>query len=469
MIALTYLTLALLGQAVTALPVETGEWKLSGSTLTFAMEATGRATEPKGAALSLQSTSDPGRTTGAVTARLSATPFRGRRVTLAGELLASGSGGRGALLIRADAGPTVAVALENSLAEPVRPEHGWSARSVSIPVPDNATVLAFGILLQGGGNVSARGVRLETGGRFAGLPISEPAKRVLDEAISVVKKNALRRDSINWKVIEPQVRTLAAGARRPSEAYAAIQWLLTQVEDIHSYFVPATGVREFWSAGGQDLPVVRALPDGVGYISAPGYAGGDLDTNRAYARRVHASLNATAPAAPCGFVVDLRGNSGGNLWPMLAGLKPFLGNERLGTFGDPSGPSPSWITGSTVGVAPPETLKGLEAVRIAVLTGPRTVGAGEAVTIAFRGRLQTRSFGQPTGGPSTDTSTFALSDGATILLTTATMADRTGKRYGARVEPDELIVAPVEPRDGQDPTLSAAVLWLKQGPPCTGR
>ena len=150
-------------------------------------------------------------------------------------------------------------------------------------------------------------------------------------------------------------------------------------------------------------------------------------------------------------------------------LQGFLSSERLGTFGDPSGPSPPWVTGDTVGLAPPETLKGLETARVAVLTGPRTVGAGEAVTIAFRGRPQTRSFGQPTAGVSTATSTFPLSDGATILLTTSTMADRSGKRYGASVEPDELIAAGVEPKDGRDPTLSAAIRWLKQSPPCTGR
>ncbi len=465
--ATMFLTLALLGQAVTAPPVETGEWKLGGSTAKFAMEARGRATEPSGAVLSLRSTSSPGGATGTILATLPAKALRGRRVTLTGELLAE-TGNGGGLLIRADAGPAVAIALENSLAAPVRPEDGWSARSVSIPVPDNATNLAFGILLSEG-SVSARGVRLETGEPFAGLPISEPARKVLDEAISLVKENALRRNLVDWKVVEPQVRALAGGARKSSEAYAAIQWLLSELGDRHSYFMPPTGAKEFRSSGAQNpLPVVRTLPDGVGYISVAGYRGGDREAMRAYARGVHVSLDSATPAARCGFVVDLRGNTGGNMWPMLAGLKPLLGDPRLGTFEDPSGASPPWIAGDIVGVSPPETLKRLEAAPVAILTGPRTASSGEAVTIAFSGRPLTRSFGQPTAGLSTANSNLPLSDGAIIFLTTATMADRTGKRYGDRIDPDELVAAPVHPKDDGDPTLAAAVRWLKQSPSCSG-
>ncbi len=465
-IASACLTLALYGQTATSTPVETGEWRL-GDSVKFAMQATGHATEPEGAFLSIRSISDPGRATGSVTARLSAITFRGHRVRLSAELL-SAPGSGGALLIRADAGPTVAITIQNSLPEPVRSEHGWSARSVSIPVPDNATVLAFGVLLQGGGSVSARGLRLETGEPLTDAPISEPARVVLEEAISLVKMNALLRDSINWKVVEPQVRALAGGARKPSEVYAAIQWLLTQLADSHSYFVPAASVKEFWAPAENRLPVIRVLPDGVGYVSLSGYAGGDQDSNRAYIMRVHSSLDSIAPRVRCGFVVDLRGNTKGDMWPMLASLRPFLGSQRLGTFGDPSGPSPPWITGDSVGAMPPETLKALETARVAVLTGSGTVGAGEAVTIAFRGRPQTRSFGQPTVGTPTANSAFPLSDGALILMTTGLMADRTGRRYGARVEPDEVVAAPLEPDDVQDLALAAAIRWLQKSPSCAG-
>ena len=53
-----------------------------------------------------------------------------------------------------------------------------------------------------------------------------------------------------------------------------------------------------------------------------------------------------------------------------------------------------------------------------------------------------------------------------ILLTTAIEADRTGKQYGEKVAPDEIIpaaatgAAPAASID--DPTIAAALAWLKR-------
>ena len=61
------------------------------------------------------------------------------------------------------------------------------------------------------------------------------------------------------------------------------------------------------------------------------------------------------------------------------------------------------------------------------------------MTISFKGRARTRSFGSPTTGVSTPNGTFALPDGSMIVLTTAIEADRTAKTYGQIVGPDEVV------------------------------
>jgi hypothetical protein len=43
-----------------------------------------------------------------------------------------------------------------------------------------------------------------------------------------------------------------------------------------------------------------------------------------------------------GWTVDLRGNGGGNLWPMLAGVGPVLGEGIVGYFVDPQGVESIW-------------------------------------------------------------------------------------------------------------------------------
>ncbi len=151
------------------------------------------------------------------------------------------------------------------------------------------------------------------------------------------------------------------------------------------------------------------------------------------------------------------------MWPMLAALKPFLGDAPLGTFESPTGSSPPWVAGQSVGVEPPKALVALESAWVAVLTGPNTASSGEAVTIAFRGRQNTRSFGLPTNGLSTANGTFPLPDGAMILLTTAIEVDRTGRRYGGKIDPDERQESASKDNDA---AMTAATEWLKKAPGC---
>jgi hypothetical protein len=86
--------------------------------------------------------------------------------------------------------------------------------------------------------------------------------------------------------------------------------------------------------------------------------------------------------------VDLRRNGGGNMWPMLSGLRPLVGEAVLGSFEGRSGKSKKWTatTEGGVGVETPAALRDVESAWVAVPTGTRTGRSGEFVTIAFRGR-----------------------------------------------------------------------------------
>ena len=148
------------------------------------------------------------------------------------------------------------------------------------------------------------------------------------------------------------------------------------------------------------------------------------------------------------------------MYPMLAGLRPFLGDGILGTFeGATRGSGVAW-NATQVGVAPPNALAPLETAFVAVLTGPRTASSGEAVTVSFRGRPRTRSFGQPTAGLTTGNEMYGLPDGGALLLTTSVYVDRTGRRYGASVPPDESVGQPAGGAISRDETLERAKKWL---------
>ena len=56
-----------------------------------------------------------------------------------------------------------------------------------------------------------------------------------------------------------------------------------------------------------------------------------------------------------------------------------------------------------------------------------------------------------------------------IVLTTAIEADRTGKTYGQKVDPDEVIAGANSSAAESDSTAAAAVRWLKQESRCSAQ
>jgi hypothetical protein len=418
--------------------VEAGEWRLTGGNDGYVMETSD-------AAVTLRNDRDT--TYGSASTEVPAEGMRARRVTLSADVETRGvtQGATLTLVIKRGNGSTIG---EHDLS--VYGDTSRTRRGVTLPVPDDATAIAYGVSMHGGGTITARNLRLETSPWDMTAPPSREAGRVLEAAIAIVRNNALRRREVNWNEALPRVRTLAAGARQSSEVYAAIGQLLSELGDRHS-FVMKPGSS---SAARVNRPAeARALPNGIGYVEVPGYLGGDTGAMRAWTKEMHDALAATD--APCGWIVDVRANLGGTPLPMLAGLKPFLGSAGVGANVPLIGKPQPWVPGFGVNMPPPASLRALRNAPVAVLTGPWTASAGELVAIAFRGRADTRSFGQPTAGVSTANSTYRLPDGGRIVLTTAVMADRRGNSYGSQVPPDEIT-------EGDEATLAAAMEWLKR-------
>ncbi|HSC26461.1 MAG TPA: S41 family peptidase, partial [Vicinamibacterales bacterium] len=215
-----------------------------------------------------------------------------------------------------------------------------------------------------------------------------------------------------------------------------------------------------------------------GRVVIPAF-GGQGPRISAFADTLQEMLQRLAAAQPCGWIVDLRGNGGGNMWPMLAGVGPLLGEtEDAGRFRSLDG-DVRWYYGrgaagtiagdgareeaARISGTPLPALRGA----VAVLTDRGTASSGEALAIAFRGRSDTRSFGEATYGVPTANQGFRLSDGANIVLTVAIEVDRTGQEFDREIVPDEPIAAEGQPdRPEQDPVSTRAISWLAATPDC---
>jgi C-terminal processing protease CtpA/Prc len=203
----------------------------------------------------------------------------------------------------------------------------------------------------------------------------------------------------------------------------------------------------------------------------------ELDT---FATNIQHVIAGLAARKPCGWIVDLRGNGGGNVWPMLAGVGPLLGEGPTGGRIDADGSRvPSFYRNGAAGsyvdkretawasvVGAPVVLRGTPSV--AVLIDRATGSSGEGIAVVFLGRESTRFFGESTYGASTSTYPFPLSDGSTLYLVTAVMSDRNGKAIEFGVSPDEEILSEAT-ISSNDPVVRRASEWLVSQKACASK
>lgn len=423
----------------------------------YVFEQRGAVTDAGGATLILRSShASPG--TASLQLVLSADSLRLKSVRVVGELHAREIG-TGNVYLRVD-GPTRRTGSVNALDRGISGSAQAVPLDLAFPVPEDSRSVTLGITLRGSGQLEVRGLRVTSSPLPPpGAPMGDSARTVLDSAITIVKRQSIWRDTVTWTVVEPEVRRLAAGTARVAEIRAALSVLINRLGDNHSSILPPRQASAFRAGGSENPPPsVRSLASGVGVMIIGGYFGGDAAAMRDYTVTAHASLLELLPTVRCGWIVDLRENGGGNMWPMLAALRPFLGDGAIGSFVGSGGEHTTWRAGAGVDAEPPAALRSLESAPVAVLHGSRTASSGEAVTIAFRGRPHTRSFGQPTAGLSNANSMFPLPDGSMLNLTVALDADRNGVTYGGRVPPD--VALDVPPSEASDGALKAAEEWL---------
>lgn len=291
------------------------------------------------------------------------------------------------------------------------------------------------------------------------------ARVYLEEALDVMESSSVRRHEIDWTVFREETFADATGARTTSDTYPAIMEALERLGDGHSFFREPVST----APPAEGEPPAAALLDGVGYLDVPAFSGGGADGD-SLAARYHGLIEGvdTLPSTTCRWIVDVRGNTGGNMWPMIAGVGPILGEGTVGAFVDPDSVHASWayeggearLDDVVINAASPAYALSIPGTQVAVLTDGLTASSGEAVAVAFRARGDVRFFGEATWGLSTANAPFLLGDGAVIFLTVSTMADRSGTVYGGELLPDEPVVGEKTGDPGTDAALRAALEWL---------
>jgi carboxyl-terminal processing protease len=344
------------------------KWSLGGSQPSgYVMTADGSPMTGAGATLTLRSTASTVSDIGTVTSTMRVDTLSGRRLRISADIETREVSTSASVWLRADSAGKM-LALDNGMDQAIKGTTTASRHmDVTLFVPRSATTLVFGLLLSGTGEATARNVRIVARPVVpANTPLPPEAQRELDSAFAIVRRGSLWRDTVTWSRVEPEVRAIAAGSETAADTHAAIRALLARLGDHHSFLMKPQGAAAFRTGGAENpRPLVRVQTDGIGYISVPAYSGIDKAAAESYVRAVHDSLAraVTNGAGTCRWILDLRANGGGNMWPMLAGLRPFVGEEGLGSFVSATGSDPLWHARDEVDVKPP--------------ADPCTVGVGE--------------------------------------------------------------------------------------------
>lgn len=420
------------------------QWKATGDGAHYVLDGGGDPRSEVGASLSVQSRGDANDSHGGGIAVVDAGAFRGQRLRLSGRIDAQGIEGGAGLWLRAD-GPSGVVAFANTQREPVRGDASNVLREVEISVPSAAQKLSFGPLLSGRGRMLVRQLRLQR--LPADTDAGVPPAQIVKAAVAIMREHALNADRIDWSAVQPVLARKLEKSTGPADAYAIIDSLIRQLGDRHSSLMLPVAARQYAQQGRPSAAPQVSVHDGVATVVVPGFSGASREAMQAFAGTLAGGIAEAAPQAKAGWVVDLRDNPGGNMWPMLSGLSPLLGKAPAGFFRDAKGRDTPWRIEPGDLSAPD-----LSAAPVAVLLGTRTASSGEAIAVAFRGRPNARSFGQPTKGLSTGNQLYDLPGGARLGLTTTYFVDRTGQVYGEEISPDELVREP--------DAMLRAVRWL---------
>lgn len=276
---------------------------------------------------------------------------------------------------------------------------------------------------------------------------SSPNQTYVSDAIRLMDRKGLYAEGEEWEAAKKEA--LSQNPETLEEAQAIINKAAKVAGGKHSYLLPADKVQAREKRSNDEVsPTVTTRDDSICMIRLPAFAGDDENCLR-YARTILDSI----PDAVKGVCIDLRGNHGGNMYPMIAAVHRFLPDDILLKFKMRKRfynvmPINKEFVINAVGVSPEDRIN----CPVAILTDDETASSGEAVLLCFRGLDHVRVFGSPTAGYASANESIIMSDGSHLALTVGCDIARTGEVFC-----DDPIAPDVETGSPEEDAIS----WLK--------
>lgn len=314
---------------------------------------------------------------------------------------------------------------------------------------------------------------------------SVEATKALNKILDVTQKISIHTKNVDWKILTPQVKA-ALKTDAPNLFLAlkpSIELLLDKLNDNHSHLIYNNSQRAFRidvknfrptfstaiSAAlinNQNKVKTEKISGNIGYILVPGNnvdLSDKANQEKVLGQEIRNALCQLSPADLKGIIVDLRLNTGGDMYPMIGGLGPLFGNGLAGSFIANGKTVSSWRIddGNVNGLMLDNKCFPNKDIKIAVLIGGATASSGEATAISFIGKPNVKVIGENSAGYTSANMDIKIADNLYYLLASSYEADRTKKEYKDFVTPDILIKDGDNFKDlSQDKKVQKAVEWI---------
>lgn len=300
---------------------------------------------------------------------------------------------------------------------------------------------------------AALAVVMKYGPTFGFYLVPPSAETYGKNALSTIDKNGIFAGNDEWKSTYNECLKMIENAKSYDDTYDAIKKALSVGGGKHSMLMTKSESQDTTESYDEVLPTV-SLDGDIAIIKLPDFLG-TAEAGQKYAKVAEDFIHENRDKIK-GVVLDLRGNTGGDMGPMATAVSSLLPDGELVYYHYRSYDIPVTLKNGVVSNAgtggkslyPEEKLN----VPVAILTDDMTASSGEALTLCFRGLENTRTFGAPTAGYTSVNMLYNMYDGAQMYLTVAFDKARTGEIFKE---------TPIEPDVATDSPLEAALEWLR--------
>lgn len=381
-----------------------------------------------------------------------------RRLTLSGRVNAENLNGKAGIYATVR-GPNGRTYYNQVFA---KEEESWVRIKIEILIDDQSNQVFIGGIIMGQGH--ALFDQFEISEKRLVKQSVNKASQFIDELGVVISENSLVANEIDLDGLLSLGKYFVSADSSVEAAHAVADFLINKLEDGHSRLMRAEDYRNWKFQLSSTAWVQGEMIDDMAYIEIPGFRSGNNKQVTTYVNKLRALINDLANKEPQGWIIDLRKNTGGNAFAMIAGLSSFYSMETVAwmTYPDQSQKPISlkkksvWFDGKVQAKGGRNVKYKIDQPKVAVLIGTESASAGELLAITLKSLSNVKVFGQQTAGYTTNRELFALSNGSALFLVTSYYSDVFGKTYQKGLEPEVYI----DGIDADDEVMNVVRNWI---------